>query len=97
MNPFATGTSAGHAPLEGATESTRGGRAENRGSNRKDENEEGRQRVERCTRVSDEEKGKKGREREQGETEKWSGRTARRRPWLGDLYRIISPSECLHF
>lgn len=61
MNPFATGTSAGHAPFEGATE--RRERAENRGSNRKDENEGGRRREESCTRESDGEKGKKERER----------------------------------
>lgn len=37
MNPLATGASAGHAPLEGATKSTRRERAKDRGSIRKDE------------------------------------------------------------
>lgn len=47
MNPFATGTSAGHAPRKSDGEhEERELHAENRGSNREDENGEGRQRKE---------------------------------------------------
>lgn len=46
MNPFATGTSAGHAPRKSDGEREKRERAEDRGSNREDENGEGRQREE---------------------------------------------------
>lgn len=93
MNPSATGASAGHAPLEGATKSTRRERAENRGRFAK-MRRRGRKTARRDTRA-DLMKRKEGK----GEKEsKWRQKGGQaERPWLGDLYRIISPSERLHF
>lgn len=51
MNPFATGTSAGHAPRKSDGEHEEREHTENRGSNREDENEEGRQRKEIYARI----------------------------------------------
>lgn len=80
MNPFATGTSAGHAPRRSDGEHEKRERAENHGSSREDENGEGT-----WKRRKDEGESRKGareKRRKRGETEKWSDRTARRRPRL---------------
>lgn len=80
MNPFATGTSAGHAPRRSDGEHEERERAENHGSSREDENGEGT-----WKRRKDEGESRKGareKKRKRGETEKWPDRTARRRPRL---------------
>lgn len=92
MDPFATGTSAGHAlvPRERRREA-KNANVESGRSNREDENEENgeKEREENAKRYarahgSDVEgrkqrKRERKRKREQGETEKWSGRTVPRR------------------
>lgn len=92
MNPLATGASAGHAPLERGAREGNAPRIVGRFAKMR-RDEEGR-RARGDTRA-DPMKRKEGK----GEKEsKWRQKGGQaERPRLGDLYRIISPSERLHF
>lgn len=105
MNPFATGTSAGHAPRRSDGEHEKRERAENHGSSREDERgKTARKEIYARIRRREEKEGRR-REQEGSEREKEEARRDRKvarqncaaTAPTGDLYRIISPSECLHF
>lgn len=113
MNPFATGTSAGHAPRIGATESTRSANAPRivqgriAKMRRRREREDGAARGDIRADSMKRGEGRTKEEKEEGESEKEEEEARGYRKVVrqngaatapaGDLYRIISPSECLHF